>query len=253
VDYYRALREVLALAWGLLEADLLAPLPLFLPDLRDTRADGLGEVNALLDRLRRDFSSRFDLRALDTTLRRLGGRVSAFQREQLVRQLRAALAVDPFLSDAGLEARLSAWVAENVAQVKSIPARLFDEVEKTIIAGARAGQRHEDLAKDVSARFNVAMNRARVVARDQVLSFYSDLNRMRQTEAGVTHYVWRSANDSRVRAQHQRREGKRFAWKNAPAGGHPGEEPLCRCYAEPDLSALLGSHEGSPLRSRHAP
>lgn len=46
-------------------------------------------------------------------------------------------------------------------------------------------------------------------------------------------YVWRSANDDRVRHSHAARHGKIFAWSEPPSGGHPGSEPNCRCWPEP--------------------
>ncbi|HEY8576571.1 MAG TPA: phage minor head protein [Devosia sp.] len=46
-------------------------------------------------------------------------------------------------------------------------------------------------------------------------------------------YVWRTADDARVRHSHAARDGKIFGWAEAPGGGHPGSEPNCRCWAEP--------------------
>ena len=45
-------------------------------------------------------------------------------------------------------------------------------------------------------------------------------------------YIWRTQGDSRVRSTHSDRDGKVFSWDNPPEGGHPGEAPNCRCWAE---------------------
>lgn len=46
-------------------------------------------------------------------------------------------------------------------------------------------------------------------------------------------YVWRSTGDDRVRHSHAARHGQVFSWLEPPAGGHPGTEPNCRCWAAP--------------------
>lgn len=46
-------------------------------------------------------------------------------------------------------------------------------------------------------------------------------------------YIWRSQDDTRVRAAHAENDDRVFAWANPPAGGHPGEAWNCRCTAEP--------------------
>lgn len=48
-------------------------------------------------------------------------------------------------------------------------------------------------------------------------------------------YIWRSADDGRVRAAHAANDDQVFAWSAPPAGGHPGQDWNCRCTAEPVL------------------
>lgn len=45
-------------------------------------------------------------------------------------------------------------------------------------------------------------------------------------------YIWRTQGDGKVRSEHAEREGKTFSWDSPPDGGHPGEAPNCRCWAE---------------------
>lgn len=51
----------------------------------------------------------------------------------------------------------------------------------------------------------------------------------------LENYVWRSADDRRVRAAHAANDDQVFAWSAPPAGGHPGQDWNCRCTAEPLL------------------
>ena len=54
-----------------------------------------------------------------------------------------------------------------------------------------------------------------------------------QRAAGITHYIWRTQGDGRVRAAHAANNGMLFAWDHPPATGHPGKDYGCRCWAEP--------------------
>ena len=73
-------------------------------------------------------------------------------------------------------------------------------------------------------------SRAALIARDQTSKLTSDLNELRQTQAGVEEYDWSTSRDERVRKSHREKEGRRFRWDNPPADtGNPGDDVLCRC------------------------
>ena len=55
-------------------------------------------------------------------------------------------------------------------------------------------------------------------------------------------YIWRTQGDSDVRSSHADRDGKIFSWNTSPAGGHPGEDYGCRCYAEPVDDEVMSSN-----------
>ncbi|MFO1089568.1 MAG: minor capsid protein [Hyphomicrobiales bacterium] len=52
-------------------------------------------------------------------------------------------------------------------------------------------------------------------------------------ERSTDRYVWRTVRDERVRLTHRANEGHMFSWNDPPPTGHPGEQPNCRCWAEP--------------------
>ena len=70
-----------------------------------------------------------------------------------------------------------------------------------------------------------------------ILARYAEtLNGFFQTEAlQLESYIWRSSDDSRVRAAHAEYDDQVFAWSAPPAGGHLGQDWNCRCTAEPIL------------------
>ena len=54
--------------------------------------------------------------------------------------------------------------------------------------------------------------------------FENELNEARQRAAGVTHYIWRSADDSKVRSSHAERDDRVFPWDHSFPDGLPGED-----------------------------
>ncbi len=71
--------------------------------------------------------------------------------------------------------------------------------------------------------------------------FLTEINERRQRDLGVTHYIWRSLDDPRVRTTHAERDDRLFSWDDRFSDGHPGHGYNCRCSAEPAVldGALL--------------
>ncbi len=68
--------------------------------------------------------------------------------------------------------------------------------------------------------------------RDAVPHFDARTVETKARRFGQLFYRWRTQDDERVRPEHARRFGRLFAWAYPPAGGHPGEDYGCRCWAE---------------------
>lgn len=123
------------------------------------------------------------------------------------------------------------------AQVELITGALrdqLDDISNVVETAHSAGLRVEELRKQLMGRYDVSKRRGALIARDQVLSINSKVNRYRQRELGIEKYKWITARDSRVRDRHRKLHGKIFNW-NDPVGkaGYPGFEIQCRCIAQP--------------------
>jgi SPP1 gp7 family putative phage head morphogenesis protein len=136
----------------------------------------------------------------------------------------------------GLQDRIKFFTRENVGLIKSIPEQYLDEVQSIVMRGIRTGANARDIASDISGRFGVADNRARLIADDQIGKFHGELRRARQKSLGIVSYKWRTRMDgNRVRPAHRVREGKTFFYDKPPSDGHPGYPVRCRCFEEPIL------------------
>lgn len=252
---YRALlQELVDRAHAIVKARLYPLLPSLLGEGKadSVHADAKPRsVNRVMQAVTEAFDRAYPQRRLERMAEQIAKQTSAHQKEQLFKQIKGALGVElSTIADTGVGTAVAQFVAENVALIKTVPRDYFTEIESRVLEAARAGTRHETLAAELEERLGVTESRAALIARDQVLSFQSDLNRIRQEGLGVTRYTWRTGNDERVREAHAEREGMVCDWAEGPGdasdpgdGEHPGDGINCRCSAEPYVEDLL--NEGS--------
>lgn len=163
--------------------------------------------------------------------------MSSWNQEQVQRAFNIALGVQIFQDEPYLQEALESYTAETTALIKDVSTQFTNQTERTVLQGLRQGLRHEEIAKQVlgqkGSRFAVAKNRAKLIGRDQMNKLNGKLTELRQKNAGINEYIWRTVGDDRVRPSHRELKGKTFSWDEPPSVGHPGEDVNCRCYAEP--------------------
>lgn len=176
--------------------------------------------------------------------------VSEFNSKEWRAIMKGAIGIDIFTPEPWLRDELRSWSREASGLITTLEDDAVKQVALWTNRGIRQGWRWEDIAKNIEDRFDVSRSRARFIARDQTAKLNGELTQRRQTQTGVTHYFWRDSRDERVRGNpggkypnavpsHWDRNGNRYAWSDAPEGGHPGRDYNCRCTAEPDLRGLL--------------
>lgn len=144
------------------------------------------------------------------------------------------------------------WVERN-SQLIRLEERAQQEVARILDAPIREGVRVEEIRKQIEQRMGVVRSRAELIARDQTLKLYGQVQQERQTEAGIVEYTWSTSEDERVRGNpaglypkshgnHWKLEGTTQRWDSPPlvdekAGRreHPGGDFQCRCAAIPIL------------------
>ncbi|MBB3565808.1 uncharacterized protein with gpF-like domain [Rhizobium sp. BK512] len=91
--------------------------------------------------------------------------------------------------DEDLADYLQAAVARNTSLIQSLSDDIVKRIEQTVYTNGIAGNSVTTLRKSLQAQFGITDRRARLIARDQTGKFNSDLNKIRQQQAGVTSYV----------------------------------------------------------------
>lgn len=109
--------------------------------------------------------------------------------------------------------------------------RFADEVQSALLEGLERGQSPQQMAARLRERVSVSKSRALLISRNELGSAMASGSRAAQEDAGVKEFIWRCASDSRVRPEHQARNGKKYRWDNPPNGEIPGSAINCRCVA----------------------
>jgi SPP1 gp7 family putative phage head morphogenesis protein len=129
------------------------------------------------------------------------------------------------------------FIQSNTDLIKSLAGDYVDRTASTL--SAMQGARASDISNALQYALDVTESHADLIAIDQTLKLNSNLTELRQTQVGVTEYVWMTAHDERVRPDHQALDGTRHAWADEPPivdeksgrREHPGRDFRCRCQA----------------------
>jgi len=105
-----------------------------------------------------------------------------------------------------------------------------------------SGKRPEQLADIVLHEFDVSVNKAKFLARQETSLFTHTLKRARYSDVGINEYEWSTSQDERVRRHHKELNGKRYYYSTPPVVNekgerkHPGMDWGCRCVDIPILN-----------------
>jgi SPP1 gp7 family putative phage head morphogenesis protein len=230
-------------------APLLRELPDLMASARATRtADGLradagetGRARKLIEEAEASLGRTLDLSGIQRLAERIGMQTSAFNREQVVHVIRAAIGVEPILKDRKLANIVQGFAHENAALIKRIPRALHDDVATMTFRALNSGEHTATLTDAIENRFGVAERHARLIARDQVGRLSGQLTMVRHMDLGINRYVWETVGDERVRDEHAALQGQTFRYDDPPAEGNPGDPICCRCFSYPVLADVLNA------------
>ena len=156
-------------------------------------------------------------------------------KRKFYKALESAVGVDlkSVISGENLEDILVAKTQENVALIRSMPDEFLKKIETIVYEGTTQGSKPTSMIQQIRKAGKTTESRAKLIARDQSSKINSALNQQRQQNLGVEEYIWKTADDDRVRPDHASKNGKTFRWDKPPKDtGHPGEDIQCRCIAQ---------------------
>lgn len=253
LDYTRAL---LAIVDDMHSETVKALMPLA------KKAPKIGDSKMVADSLFSDFTSAFSKLTASIKNKVSGiaaalastvvGKQKAATDKQLIDMIKkqTGLELSALLQDELIAEAIDVTKATQISLINSIPQQYFDRLEQAVLASIQGGAIlfNQDLEDAFAKIESLTLNRARLIARDQLGKINSQLSRARQQSLGITHYTWVTMRDTSVRGapnyyspyNHNKRDRMVFSWDDPPGDGHPGQPIRCRCVAVPYVAHLTG-------------
>jgi SPP1 gp7 family putative phage head morphogenesis protein len=141
----------------------------------------------------------------------------------------AQIDVSRLLADDDLVDLISIKQAEFSSLIKNLSEDVRYRIERQTLGSIFEGRSNADISKSLREIDGIGRNRARLIARDQASKLNGAMNELRQRQAGVSHFRWKTIMDGRERQSHHDKNGKVYAW-DAPVE-KPGQAINCRCRA----------------------
>ncbi|MBG6211692.1 SPP1 gp7 family putative phage head morphogenesis protein [Labrenzia sp. EL_126] len=232
--YEAALRKILK---GIAREVRDGIIPAFQAERRQRRTQAAFQQDVEREWFRRLLTLRVELSRVATeTVERVFRLEARRHTDSFLANAKRAFGIDlrAVVRQEDLEEYLRAAAGRNASLIQNVSDDLQKRIEQTVYANSIAGNSVKKLREELKTQFGFVEKRARLIARDQTAKLNSDLNRVRQEQAGVTSYVWMTSRDERVRARHKRLDGKQYKWgqsTGAESGLPPGQPVNCRCVA----------------------
>ena len=165
------------------------------------------------------------------------------------KDLEESISVHPRLNKEEAQA-LKDELTENVSlSIKNFTDAETIKLRQLVQKNALEGLKEGSLVDVIRKQFNVTLNKAKFLARNETELFTAKFQEIRLRKLGITKYKWSATGfeghkDARTREAHwqmseRSRKGEIFDYKNPPllgSNGHmcnPGEDYNCRCRAIP--------------------
>lgn len=184
--------------------------------------------------------------------------------KEFVRSINRSVGIDlsNMLRSEELENYLNISIRNNVNLIKSIPTQYFEDLAQQIENNIRQGYTPARLEESIRKMIDIRAfkpkgepstvaekinNKAKLIARDQTAKLNGDLTRIRQSDAGITHFRWVTSKDERVGDDHRLAQNRVtkfgkgvYSWAEGAPEGYPGnaDRPNCRCTATPLIKGV---------------
>lgn len=161
-------------------------------------------------------------------------RVEAWHRRRFADVVKAATGVDtfPFLSVADVQDEIAAALERHAGLIKGLNDDMRRRVEDTVWREFLKQTPRRSLGKMLAHELGVGRSRANLIASDQTVKLSTELDGLRQQQAGIKRYKWRHSGKLHFRPEHKARDGRVYRWDKPPADGHPGTQINCGCKAQ---------------------
>ena len=197
--------------------------------------------------------------AANQTAQQFVNNINSTNQSRFVKNAKA-IGIDVFGQSPNMQELLDSTVFENTRLIRTIPDQYLNQVQSIVVTNMKAGLRPSNIVSQLSNQFGITKRRAKLIARDQTSKANGEISKERQGSAGFEFFKWVTAEDSRVRDDHDDIADDNigfgvgiYRWNAPPKNNKgqriiPGQEINCRCIAIPwTLRQVNEYREGAGL------
>lgn len=92
--------------------------------------------------------------------------------------------------------------------IVSIPKKYLADVQSKVLLNIQKGMRSSSIVKELANQYDITLNRAKVIARDQTSKFNLALTTAQAKDIGSDEFKFSTSHDERVRRTHRDADGK---------------------------------------------
>jgi uncharacterized protein with gpF-like domain len=206
-------------------------------------------IVGVVKRLEKAWHKKFDGPKISKAASAAAAATNKHSEREIFKQIKSGLGIQlESVADKRMQKRIAEFTKANVALIQTVPEQYFDQIQQTVLDGVAAGRRADEIEDDLIERGEVAENRAKLIASDQVKKFNADLTEARHRDLGIDKYIWgRMPGAAKVpREEHIEREGNVYSYDDPPGdeddpeeGGNPAVAIGCTCFAIPYMQPIL--------------
>lgn len=190
-------------------------------------------TNLLIEKFQKLFDNKADQMAFEFADHSASASAKSVQAS--LAQLSGGLSIPSAALTGDLQEIFKATVAENVALIKSIPAKYLNGVQQAVMRSITGQEGKDSLVAYLQRQGSVTYARAKVIALDQTRKANNNFSKARLIKAGVEQGEWIHVPSNHPRKTHEAMAGKIFDLKEGLYDSQvqknvmPGELPNCRC------------------------
>lgn len=198
------------------------------------------EFTRLANKVRNQILQQFTNDRIEKATEKIFRQADKQNRRALYGSLKRRLAIDEskLIQSEGLTYQANARIAESTEWVKKLRDESLAQFHHNSLQAMAEGRNIDHIVEQFRNTASKRKNHVRFLARTQINNFNSQMTRLRAERLGITKAIWVTAGDERVRACHEKRDGKEFNIKEglySSCDGKtlwPGSDYACRCTQE---------------------
>jgi SPP1 gp7 family putative phage head morphogenesis protein len=228
--------------WDRSEKNYKLPMSKLPPDIRNAISISESRFERSVSALKRKLSKMLPEKIADKLDASKIFDDSIYKTDKNIQETLRGITVSPTLTDEG-RAKLAREYNNNMKRyIQDWSEKEIKKIRKDVEKAAMQGTRYENLVEMIQSRYDVGLNKAKFLARQETGLMMSKFRETRYRDAGSTGYYWKNVVGSPnhpVRPMHKALDGKFIRWDNPPITNpkgdrnHAGEDYNCRCFPMP--------------------